>query len=181
LQLGIPKAKPNPQRNVMMRLLNVFFAVILAASPAAAAANSPGVGIAGVNACFDAAQKDGTSPGPCIDAAQDACLDNAQETPAVATLCYTEARKVWSGALSGAIAAMTAATDEKVGAVARIETKYNLLSNLMECDRVEELSRAVSELKGGAIAVQTARCQATASAATYMHLYLRAKTLAAKP
>tara|TARA_R110002096_G_scaffold201392_6_gene385895 strand:+ start:905 stop:1429 length:525 start_codon:yes stop_codon:yes gene_type:complete len=171
-----------------MRLLNVFFALILIISPVTgpalaaadlAATDLAGVDISGFNACIDAAQKDGTNPGPCIDTAQVACLDNARETPAVATLCYTEARKVWSGALSGTIAEMTRSADEKVAAVARIETKYNLLTNLMACDRVEELSRAVSAMPGEAIALQTARCQATASAATYMYLYLREKTLAA--
>lgn len=155
-----------------MRLLQVIFVLLLAGGPAAA-----GVDIAQVNACADAARRDATSPAHCIDAAQGACMINAQQTPAVATLCFSEARDAWSAALSALIADVSSRTDESRAAIVRIETKYNLLANLMECDRVEELSRAVSDLGGDAIALQTAHCQASASAATYLHVYRRAGAL----
>jgi hypothetical protein len=155
-----------------MRRSGIVFALFLAAGPAFG-----GVEIDQVNACFDAAVTGKSNPAQCIDAAQNACLDNARDTPAVATLCYSDARNAWSAALSAALEKMTAHADEKLAAVARIETKYNLLANLMECDRIEELSVAVSDLTGNDIALQSTRCQATASAATYMHLYLRAGSL----
>jgi hypothetical protein len=59
--------------------------------------------------------------------------------------------------------------------VARIETKYDLLTNLLQCDRLKELSLAVSQMGDDAVAVQDARCQATVSALSFMRLYLRGK------
>jgi hypothetical protein len=127
------------------------------------------------NACFDAAMRDQTTPSACIEAAQDTCMDNAQETPAVATLCFVAARESWSEGLASIFAETVGEMDEVSATVAQIETKYDLLANLLQCDRFEELSIAASDLGGDMIALQTARCQASASAVIYMRLYLTAQ------
>jgi len=147
-------------------------AAIIAATPVVAQ-----VDLDQAQACFaEAAQGQGDALA-CIDAAQDACMDNAQETPAVATLCFNEAQGAWSQALGARIQQLTTNADDTLAAVIRIETKYDLLGQLMQCDRVEALSVAASGLSGPMIALQKARCQSTASALTYLQLIQRARAL----
>lgn len=156
-----------------MRVFGIVFTLMLGAGPALAA-----VDLTTSNACFDAAVAGKTNPAQCIEAAQNTCLEGANGgTPAVTVLCFSEARDSWSAGLADTLAQITGQVDEKLAALARIETKYNLLTNLMECDRIEELSVAVSDMDGDAISIQSASCKASAAAATYMHLYLRAKSL----
>ena len=129
------------------------------------------VNIADVDACFEAARTGQADPAVCINAAQDSCLDNAQETPAVSALCFLEAREAWSDAVSQTFAEIVPTMDETDAAVLQIETKYALLGNLLQCDRIEELSLAASDLTSEAISIQSARCQASATAAMYLRLY----------
>ncbi|SMX51136.1 hypothetical protein [Actibacterium lipolyticum] len=133
------------------------------------------VDIADAEACFAKAVTDNTNPAPCIDAAQSLCMIDAQETPAVATLCFNNAKDSWSGALGSRIQSFVADADETLAAVAQIETKYDLLSSLIQCDRIEELSIAASDIPGEEIAMQKSRCQSTASGLAYMRLFLRAR------
>lgn len=157
----------------MRRSLLVIPALCLAAALGGAAAAE--VDIAAANACIVDAASAGGNPATCIDAAQDECLSNAGATPAVSALCFTRARDSWSAALGEVIAEVVARSDDRIAAIARIETKYDLLSNLLQCDRVEELAIAASELSGEEIGVQKARCQSTAAALTYVQLFLRAR------
>ena len=153
-------------RYVMAGLL----AALLLPAPAMAE-----VDIAAASTCFVAADADGTNPALCIDAAQDSCLDNSDATPAVSTLCYTEARAAWSAAVGTAIEQVDARGNDRLAAVARIEARYDLLINLLQCDRVEELTIAASEPDSAQLALQKARCQSTAAALTYMRLFLSAR------
>lgn len=156
----------------MKSVFGMIAGIFLSAGPVLA-----GVDLAQAQACFDTAASDQTNPSQCIDAAQNACMDNAQETPAVAALCFSDARAVWSQAIGAEMSDMSESAEEGLVAVARIETKYDLLANLLQCDRMEELSLAVSTLSSDAIALQSARCQSTAAALTYMRLYLSAQSL----
>ena len=128
-------------------------------------------------ACIAQSVGNQSNPAVCIDAAQVACMDGAADVPAVAALCFGEARDTWSDALRLRIQRIVAETDETLAVIAQIETKYDLLSNLIQCDRVEELSLAASDLTGESIAVQKARCLATATGLTYLRLHLRARDL----
>lgn len=128
------------------------------------------VDLEGVQACFEAARANEADPAQCINAAQDTCLDNAQDTPAVSALCFHQARDVWSDGLSGIFTDIVPTMNETDAAVLQIETKYALLGNLLQCDRIEELSLAASDLTIEEIALQSARCQASATAATYLRL-----------
>lgn len=157
----------------MVRTFAIIAALQVLATPLLAE-----VDLEQANACFAAAEETQSDPVHCIDAQQDVCLDNAQGTPAVALLCFRTAREAWSLGISGIISDTVDAAPEPLASVARIETKYDLLTNLLQCERVQELSIAVSELGSDAIGVQTARCQSTASALTYMRLYIRAQNLA---
>lgn len=151
----------------------IGFAALMACQAAAAFAGGQ-VGTA--EACFSDAATAHSDPAACVDAAQIDCLDNAVETPAVANLCLKNAQAAWSDALGARFASVVANADPAAAATLRIETKYDLLATLMQCDRMQELALATSDLTGPAIAVQTARCQATAAGLTYMRLYLRTQT-----
>lgn len=128
------------------------------------------------DACFSNAVATQTDPASCIDAAHDVCMVDSGETPAVATLCLAQAQAAWSGALASQIQSTLADVDERIAAVARIELKYDLLASLIQCDRLEELSKVASDLTGPEIAMQTMRCQSAASGLTYMRLFLRDQT-----
>ena len=154
-----------------MRLAKVLLlAVLLIPGPVRAELD-----IAAAEACFVSADQDGTNPALCIQAAQDPCMDNSDATPAVATLCFADARTAWSSAVSTAMATLDSRGDDRLAAFARIESRYDLLVNLLNCDRAEELAIALSDLEGAQVALQKARCQATATAITYMRLFLAAR------
>ena len=150
----------------MKKQAALFAALLTVAAPALAE-----VDLTAVDACFESARATQTDPAACINAAQDTCLDNAEDTPAVTTLCYVQARDVWSDGLARVFADIIPTMDGTDAAVLQIETKYALLGNLLQCDRIEELSLAASDLTGAAIALQSARCQASATAAMYLRLY----------
>ncbi|MGJ8585026.1 MAG: hypothetical protein ACSHXD_13090 [Marinosulfonomonas sp.] len=136
--------------------------------------------IAQVNTCLSQAAQGQGDPAACIEDLHAPCLDNAQETPAVATLCLKDTRKIWSDGIASVIADTVAEFDEKQAAVVRIEVKYDLLTNLLQCDRLEELSLATTEISGADSALQAARCQSTASALTYARLYTRTQSNSAE-
>ena len=158
-------------RNAMTGLL----AALLLPHAALAQGAMPQVDLAAADACFAEADAAGTNPALCIEPAQVACMDNSDSTPPVSTLCYTHARGAWSGAVGGVIEGIDARGDTRLGAVARIEARYDLLINLLHCDRAEELAIAASDLDGADIALQKARCQSTAAALTYIRLFLSAR------
>lgn len=140
----------------------------------------PGIALAEVNiaaadACFAEADDNSTNPALCIRAAQDFCMDDSDATPAVSTLCYTDALTVWTEAVAMAVDGIDAGSDGGMAAVARIEAKYDMLINLLQCDRAEELAIAMSDLGGVEMALQKARCRSTAGALTYMRLFLSAR------
>ncbi len=135
------------------------------------------VDVRAAEACFTAAD----DPATCVVGAQDPCLDKAGETPAVATLCFTETRAEWSAALGARMRDLMADSDPRLAAVAQIETKYDLLTNLLQCDRLRDLALATSDAPDPTIALNYARCQSTASGLSYMRLFLRSRGTAKEP
>jgi len=130
-----------------------------------------------VNACIDTAANEQTNPALCIDQSHTACLDGAQETPAIATLCFTETRQQWTDSVGARMQAATANLNDRMQSVLNIETKYDLLSSLIQCDRMEELAIAATVSPGDSIALQKARCLSTASALAYVRLYIRVRDI----
>ena len=155
--------------------LIAFFALPLMAGSAWAEGD-----IAQVNTCLDKAAQGQGAPAACIEILQTPCLDNAQETPAVATLCLKNAQDVFSDGIAAVMAKTVAEFDERQAAVVRIEVKYDLLTNLLQCDRLEEVSLATTEISGAEATLQAARCQSTASALTYARLYIRSQSQVAE-
>lgn len=154
-------------------VLRGFMVIAVLATGFGAAPAFAGVDIPTADACIATSFETGQSPAECIDAAQVECLAGAEETPAVATLCFVEARKIWTEALGAAIEQARDTLPADLAAISGIELKYDILGGLMQCDRMEELSLAVSDEKSELIGVQKSRCQATTSGLAYARLKWR--------
>lgn len=144
------------------------------AAPALALAD---VDLPAVETCLSESAATGQPPDLCIEAAQSACLEADEEAPAVATLCFVEAEKVWQGGIAALMAQISAQAPEEIAAIAGIETKYDLLSALLQCSRMEDLALAVGRASEAAILRQNARCKASAAALTHARLFLRSQDL----
>lgn len=126
--------------------------------------------VAGAEACLASAVRNGTDPALCLDASDAACMDNAPETPAVSTACFAENRAQWGAAIGKR---MKSLPDDTATTVARIEAKYDVIGAMVQCDRIEALAKAASDLDGPQIALQKERCLARANALTYVRLFVR--------
>ncbi|WGW05708.1 hypothetical protein [Tropicibacter oceani] len=144
------------------------------ASPASAE-----VDLTSVDACIAQARSDGQPPTACIDAAHAACQAEPGDSHMVAALCYAQAREIWGNGIRDRMSAITATAPEKLAAIAGIEVKYDLIANLTQCDRIEELSR-LGDATGEEIQRQKARCEATASGLAYLRLVWRSADLPEK-
>ncbi|SMX41665.1 hypothetical protein [Maliponia aquimaris] len=142
---------------------------LLLAAPAGAEGR---LDITTVNACVATSTELGTSPNGCVDQAHAPCLQVDSETPAVATLCFEETRADWSAAISARMATLSATAPERLAALAGIELKYDLLTALVQCDRMEELAQ-LREIAAEDTLLQKTRCAATASGLAYVRLLWR--------
>jgi hypothetical protein len=120
-----------------------------------------------IAACL--ARHGAADPGQCVTEAHGPCLAFPAEAPSAAASCFLQAKAEW-GAL---IADRMARLGEDVAEVARIEVTYDLLANLLQCDRLEELAR-LSAPDTELLRRQRAQCEATASGLTYLRLLRRA-------
>ncbi|WP_323771292.1 hypothetical protein [Antarctobacter sp.] len=136
-----------------------------------AAAEEP-LDLNAVRACVSTAIDLGNKPTGCVDSAHSACLRVSSETPAVAALCFEEARAQWSDAIGTRMEHLRDAAPERIAALAGIELKYDLLSSLVQCDRMEELA-LLREIPAEEIRTQKSRCTATASGLAYIRLLWR--------
>ncbi|WP_339770648.1 hypothetical protein [uncultured Pseudosulfitobacter sp.] len=144
--------------------------LILCAAALAAFGHPLAAQVAGAEACLAAAVNDGTDPALCIEASDAACMDNAPETPAVSTACFAETRAQWGAAIGKR---MQSLPDDTGTTVARIEAKYDVIGGMVQCDRIEALAKAASDLDGPQIALQKERCLSRATALTYVRLFAR--------
>ncbi len=126
--------------------------------------------VAGAEACLAAALKDGSDPTLCVEPSDAACMDSAPETPAVSTACFAETRAQWGAAIGKR---MQSLPDDTATTVARIEAKYDVIGGMVQCDRIEALAKAASDLDGPQIALQKERCLSRATALTYVRLFAR--------
>lgn len=128
-------------------------------------------------ACVDK-RLDANSPAAdCVHEAQASCLsyDPAQQA-ASATLCFVEAKDSWSSGIRARLDEITESSDPNIAAIAGIEVKYDLLANLLQCDRMHDLAR-LTETPEASIALQKARCDSTATALALTKLLLQSRQL----
>lgn len=125
-----------------------------------------------INACVATAADLGKSPNGCVDTAQVPCLRVNTDTPAVAALCFEESRAEWAAAISARMTEISDRAPERISALAGIEVKYDLLSALVQCDRMEELA-LLREITPQEIQLQKTHCTAYASGLAYIRLLWR--------
>lgn len=131
----------------------------------------------GVDACLTQRVEAGQPPASCIDTAQAQCMATDDEAPAVATLCFVEAERAWQTGISELMQRISEAAPEEITTIARIEAKYDLLSALLQCSRMEDLSLAVGRETEANILRRNARCKSNAAGLTYSRFFLRSRDL----
>ena len=160
-------------------MIRVILALALLAAPQIAGAE-PVLDQGAVDACTDAAIAANAPVANCVQGAHAPCLSYASEAPAAAIACFRQAKADWAGLISARLTALKPALPGPVWDVLEINTRYDILGNLVQCDRMTEL--ALLQVPGGEqVELQKARCEATASGLVHMKLALQASELEQKP
>lgn len=131
----------------------------------------------GINACLSDRLEARQPAATCLDEAHSACMSINIDTPAVAALCFVELEKEWQAGIAALMTGIKQKASEEIAAVAGVEGKYDLLSALLKCSRMEELALIVGRESDDAIVRQNARCKANAAGLTYARLFLRSRDL----
>lgn len=108
----------------------------------------------------------------CVTDAHATCLDYVSQAPVAAVQCFRQAKTDWAGLLADQIAGLRALMETEHWTVLEINARYDLVGNLVQCDRMIELMTLRTQ-DGEVIELQKARCQATASGLAYMKLALQ--------
>lgn len=117
----------------------------------------------------------------CVQAEQSECSNyQAEKAPAAATLCLVKANDIWSEAIRTTLADIRTKvqdTDQaQIADIAEIEVKYDVLSGLLQCDRVQELA-LLGDTSSERINVQKSTCTATTMGLSYAKLRLQSRGL----
>ena len=135
------------------------------------------VDLVAFHACLETQIEANQPAAACVQAQHDFCFGfDPDVEPASATLCFVEAKEVWSGGIRAQLEAVEALGDEDIAAVAGIEVKYDLLANLLQCDRMHDLAR-LTDTPAEALTLQKARCEATSAGLVLTKLTLQSRSL----
>ncbi|MGY3439064.1 MULTISPECIES: hypothetical protein [unclassified Marinovum] len=133
--------------------------------------------IAGFRACIDTQIAAQAPTQSCIQAELRACgTIDTTEGAAAAVLCYVEAKNSWTGAIKTRLNELRAAADEKIADIAGVEVKYDVLSGLLQCDRLQELS-LLTDRSSDEINIQKSGCTATTMGLAYAKLLVQSRNL----
>ena len=122
------------------------------------------------------AQIDANQPiAKCIHDSQAICL--SYDAPSMAGAdCYRRAKDHWGDLISKRMSDIKDNASEEIAAIAGIEVKYDLKSNLMQCDRMEELALVQKDPDQETVYIRM-RCEATAVGLAYAKLYFQSSGL----
>jgi hypothetical protein len=155
----------------------VRLAVLLCTLAAPFVAVAADFDLEAVDACLIQSVDAGQPPSSCMDTAHAECMATDNEAPAVATLCFVEAERIWQTGISDLVQRISEKAPEEITTIARIEAKYDLLSALLQCSRIEDLSLAVGRETEANILRRNARCKSNAAGLTYTRLFLRSRDM----
>lgn len=110
----------------------------------------------------------------CILSAQSRC-DALRDEPERALACYGDAKDEWGAKLQDLLASFSDQSED-LQKVVRIEAKYSVIFNLMNCDLRMELSQ-VGRSPEEADALTRAQCEAVATAASLTEVLLKSGTI----
>lgn len=135
------------------------------------------VDLAETDACLTERIGQNQNPASCVDTAHQRCLTTPEDLTASAVLCFRQARDAWDIGIAREMDVIQQSATNRIAAIAAVELRYDLLANLMQCDRMEELAKVGSEATGEQIARQRAQCEASASGLVYLRVKMRALSL----
>jgi len=110
----------------------------------------------------------------CVMAAQSRC-DALESEPERAQACYVDAKSEWGVKLSELLESFSDRPQE-LQQVVRIEAKYSVIFNLMNCDLRMELA-AVGQDPNVSDALTRAQCEAFAAAASLSEVLFKSGTI----
>ncbi|WP_317673734.1 hypothetical protein [Thioclava sp. A2] len=134
-----------------------------------------GVDLAAADACIQGRIEAGKPVLECIEAASADCAANGPEASSTAAVCFREVRDGWSAGIKGLLDKVGATGSDDIATIAAIEVKYDILTGLLQCDRMEELAKAVSDQSAEVILRQKSQCEAAASGNAYARLFWRSR------
>ncbi len=138
-------------------------------------APSPESALGDLAACLDRRSRDGEPLGLCVQEAHADCLALPAGEPA-GTLCLRDAKDRWAALIRARMDEIAAGAPEEIAAIAGIELKYTLRRQLMECDRIEELTLLRRDPGPGTVYAR-ALCEASAAGLSYVSLMARSGAL----
>ncbi|MCA0870818.1 hypothetical protein LCL97_08285 [Seohaeicola saemankumensis] len=133
------------------------------------------VDLAAVKTCVAQRAEAGTST-ECVSLSHTECRAFPEDAPAAATLCFKQAHDRWSEGIAARMTEIRAAVEDPLAAAAGIDVKYDLLTSLLQCDRMEEMA-LLQEGPPETVLLQKTRCTALASGYVYVRLLLRSRNL----
>ena len=129
------------------------------------------------DACLTDRLSQNQNPSSCVDQAHQRCLTTQADMSATAILCFSQAKEAWNIGIATNMEQIRETATDRIAAIAAIELKYDLLANLMQCDRMEELAKAGSEATGDQISRQRGQCEASAAGLVYLRVKMRSQSL----
>lgn len=135
------------------------------------------IDVAAAKACITDRIDTGENPALCIDEAHATCQATPADSPAVAILCFRNAKADWDGAIAAEMDRIRNRADDRIAAIAAIELKYDLIASLTQCSRMEELAQVGTDTPAETIQRQKARCEASAAGLTYLRALLRGRSI----
>ena len=114
-------------------------------------------------------------PAECVNQFQADCLQYPQGSEA-GLACFLGAKEKWGELIKKRMAEIQASAPEEISQIAGIEVKYDLQINLLQCDRVQELTLLRRD-PDTATAQARARCEATAVGLAYVKLLLQSNSI----
>lgn len=153
----------------MVRSFPVLLALLFCAPPVEAATAE--IDLPALESCGRAKPEESIL---CISKALEPCEAVVPETPAVAVLCYENARRDLEKGLQPALEAVTETEGDAVGAEARIVVRYEILVRNLGCERNAELSE-LEGMSAADISRQKARCLAMTLGDTWMRIRMITK------
>ncbi|WP_212523345.1 hypothetical protein [Actibacterium sp. MT2.3-13A] len=126
-------------------------------------------------ACVEAQAAAGAPAADCVNRAHAACLQFEQGS-AAGIACFLEAKDAWGERIRTRMEEIGAAASEEIAMIAGIEVKYDLQANLLQCDRMRELT-LVRQDPDAATTHANARCEATAVGLAYVKLLLQSEKI----
>lgn len=143
---------------------------MIAAILATLAQSGTATGIETFDACLTKKSPSEEAVRHCLLTSLEECITEPADVPAVATVCFRDNGSAYETGLKETIASVTSEMSEKNAVILRIDLKYELLAGLLQCDRLEELGLAVSDLSSEVIQRTRAQCEAMAVGLLYGRL-----------